>query len=413
MAKTDLTNSDISTSIVDNFEVDLNEYSNTLYDNSNDNQSTDIVIQENNNNDVVEISTSNNRVAEVDTFDRNAYLAEFENGTVTELSSGADNNDVEATNVDEVGVTAFELLKELDLIRIPDNAELTVETLKEFADNTRVQQFNEAIDFIKTSASHDPYMADLIEYALEGRGFADIPYFQETLGTEKFYSDLDLTVVNNQEQIVYDYLTQGLNPEDKRDKQLLALIPNQIEGFKKNNTLANEAEEARKTFVEQEKRLQQEEYDRVVNERAEQEQRLVVQKELEQVWDKEFRKVLDSNLYSKEQKEIIGKRSYEVVKYNGIEMLDWQMRQNVVMDNPALFQKMLLFLAGVDVEKKSHNDSKMKDENIDNLPKSTVNKIIDRLNKKSGTDPKPTSAKPANVDTKNKKMVNIGIDFEY
>jgi hypothetical protein len=94
--RTDLTNSDISTSIVDNFEVDLNEYSNTLYDNSNDNQSTDVVIQENNNNDVVEISTGNkDRVAEVDTFDKNAYLAEFENGTLTELSSGADNNNVQ------------------------------------------------------------------------------------------------------------------------------------------------------------------------------------------------------------------------------------------------------------------------------------------------------------------------------
>jgi hypothetical protein len=409
--RTDLTNSDISTSIVDNFDiVDLNEYSNTQYDQT----STDVVVQADNH-DVVDITTSNkDRVAEIDTFNANDYLAEYDNGTKEVISSGASNNDKEEeSNVDEVGVTAFELLQELDLIRVPEGAELTVETLKAFADNTRVEQFNEALDFIKTSASHDPYMADLVEYALEGRGFADIPYFQETLGTEKFYAELDLTLVANQEQIVYDYLTQGLNPEDKRDKQLLALIPGQIEGFKKANTLLTEAEEARKIFVDNEKRLQQEEYDRVVAQRAEQEKQLVVQKELEQLWDKEFKKVLNSDTYTKEQKEIIGKRSYEVVKYNGTEMLDWQMRQNIVMDNPALFQKMLLFLSGVDVEKKTFTDSKLKDENIDNLPKSTVNKIIDRLNKKSGTDPKPTSSKPADVDMKNKKQINVGIDFEY
>ena len=409
--RTDLTNSDISTSIVDNFDiVDLNEYSNTQYDQT----STDVAVQADNH-DVVDITTSNkDRVVEVDTFNANDYLAEYDNGTKEVISSGASNNDKEEeSNVDEVGVTAFELLQELDLIRVPEGAELTVETLKAFADNTRVEQFNEALDFIKTSASHDPYMADLVEYALEGRGFADIPYFQETLGTEKFYAELDLTVVKNQEQIVYDYLTQGLNPEDKRDKQLLALIPGQIEGFKKANTLLTEAEEARKIFVDNEKRLQQEEYDRVIAQRAEQEKQLVVQKELEQLWDKEFKKVLNSDTYTKEQKEIIGKRSYEVVKYNGTEMLDWQMRQNIVMDNPALFQKMLLFLSGVDVEKKTFTDSKLKDENIDNLPKSTVNKIIDRLNKKSGTDPKPTSSKPADVDMKNKKQINVGIDFEY
>lgn len=409
--RTDLTNSDISTSIVDNFDiVDLNEYSNTQYDQT----STDVAVQADNH-DVVDITTSNrDRVVEVDTFNANDYLAEYDNGTKEVISSGASNNDKEEeSNVDEVGVTAFELLQELDLIRVPEGAELTVETLKEFADNTRVEQFNEALDFIKTSASHDPYMADLVEYALEGRGFADIPYFQETLGTEKFYAELDLTIINNQEQIVYDYLTQGLNPDDKRDKQLLALIPGQIEGFKKANTLLTEAEEARKIFVDNEKRLQQEEYDRVIAQRAEQEKQLVVQKELEQLWDKEFKKVLNSDSYTKEQKEIIGKRSYEVVKYNGTEMLDWQMRQNIVMDNPALFQKMLLFLSGVDVEKKTFTDSKLKDENVDNLPKSTVNKIIDRLNKKSGTDPKPTSSKPADVDMKNKKQINVGIDFEY
>ena len=312
-------------------------------------------------------------------------------------TNNIEENVTDVNNVDPFSI-AFELVKQMDLIRLPDNLDsLDEDTLRYYANVTKEIQREEAIESIIESVSHDPYISDLITYALDGGSYVDMPRMQNIIDSRMSYENLDLSKESLQRKIVQKYLSEGLDPKDDRDRRLLELIPSQIQLHAHNGTLRKEAEIARNHFLNQIAAAQQEEYDRT-QQLIQEEQERKRQEELElKQWDEQFRKTLAERNWSEDKKQSIKNELKPVTLSNGQTIPSWQLKQEMIFESPELFQMYLDFVSKFDF-----NQGKFITDNNDNIKTSpVVQQLLENYNKKQ------TFSSKNNVNNQSPQKENI------
>lgn len=295
---------------------------------------------------------------------------------------------------------ALNLAQELDLIRVPnDIKEINADTLRYLADVTKEEQFNEAIEHIKYNISDDPYFSDLIDYALEGGRFADLPKMQQILRNEYDYATLDVNNTDVQKLLVKKFLSEGLDPNDPRDKELLNLIPVRINQMINQLTLAGKAREAQQYFVERQQQIRDEEYQRVAELRQDELDRQLAADEENRRWNYEFSKVLQNSKLSDSKKQVIKEQFHSYELEDGTVLPLWQIKQKDIYSDPVLFAHYLNFLSGYDAEQR-------KFVNTPTVQKNTIlEEIENNLNKKSQNG--SGNSNRVNMQDPNRKTNNV------
>lgn len=218
---------------------------------------------------------------------QNAYNHDNFRGVDTpNVGSGQQNNNQEDSYDDnDLYVAAFDIIKELDLIRLPedvDYSKLDAATLVALKEETLEMQRQEAYDYMRQEVGHDPYVLELLDYSYQGGKFVDVPKMVGILQRDVDYRTLDLSKETTQKELLKRYLSNGLNPNIDRDKKLLEFIPNQINEMIKNKVLRQEAEKARSFFLEQSNIEKQKEYQRVIQQKeAEKQEQIRYNKEMD------------------------------------------------------------------------------------------------------------------------------------
>ncbi len=118
---------------------------------------------------------------------------------------------------------AFELIQEMDLLRLPQGIQsLTPEEIQFYKEQTLIQQREEALEYLRSQISHDPYMLEIFDYTMAGKDFADITTFKALNNVEINYETLNINDEETQKELVRQYLSSDLNPADKKDRELLS-----------------------------------------------------------------------------------------------------------------------------------------------------------------------------------------------
>ena len=220
-------------------------------------------------------------------------------------------------------------------------------------------------------------MLEMLEYSRQGGKFADLPRMKEVLESEIDYTSLNLDDVTTQKNLVYQFLSDGLDPNNPKDARILNMIPGQIEELSKELKLKNEALNAQRYFlniIEEERQL---EYQRI--EQAKQQDYIRQQQEQAEIdkWDREFRQALESSKWTNEKKQAVINESGYIALNDGRRMPLWQYKQEIIFNNPALFQQFLDFTSKFDVKTGQFSDVVKQSSE-----QSAVKTILDRINKK-------------------------------
>ena len=312
-------------------------------------------------------------------------------------------------------ILAFNLLQDLDLLRLPEGLDLETmdaDSLQLYANATKAEQEEDALQFVRQRAYKDPLVGQLFDYGFYGAEFADLPNMYGALKQQYNYNNYDLSTEEAQEVIVKLYLSDGLDANNARDKKMLAYIPKQIAQYKDENKLKKEAEVAKKYFVEQAKEqanaLQQE----TIRLMQEEEARLAYEARAQVEWNKNFQKALDESKWSDGKKAAIIQEASFVKLNNGDEIPLWQYKQNIIFNDPKLFQLFLDFTSRYDIEKQTFNGIEYADEDV--IPKKVMTNLISRIQNKnqnsSTTTQKGDTGKNGKKQVK-PKVVNVGTDW--
>jgi hypothetical protein len=220
--------------------------------NTNDNGSIDSIVVP-----PKQVQTQNNQnvqnPSEGDTFEN------IEDNVPADLGNNQNNpNSAKVSNQPgpqdrSVNDIALEFIKEMDLLRLPENSnftELTPEAVQYYKEQTEFAKREEALNFLRNNVSHDPHMTQLFDYAYTGGDYADIPRMRQLIDTEIDYKSLDLSDSEIQKEIVGMFLTEGLDPSNLQHSRLIDNIPNQVKNYESQLKLKDEAELARNYFVE-------------------------------------------------------------------------------------------------------------------------------------------------------------------
>jgi hypothetical protein len=282
----------------------------------------------------------------------------------------------------DVYSAAFDVIKELDIIRIPegfDLSQVSAEMLVQLKEETLAMQQQEAYDYMREEVSHDPYMLELLDYSYQGGMFANLPKMVELLQKEIDWRVVNVNDEKIQREVVKRYYADGLNPANPKDKKLIEFIPARIDALVKDKKLRDEAEAGRQHFLARVDAKKQEEYQRVIQEKQYQEQEAIKAQQQQEMWDREFRNALAAANWSEDKKEAVKKEMAHVRLQNGSSIPVWQYKQEVIFNNPALFQMFLDFTSKFDVKSNSFNETVTEDK----LSNSAVNKLVERLQKKN------------------------------
>ena len=320
--------------------------------------------------------------SDVNDADYSQNVAPISNGTsntVVDNNSNSNNND--SVNQTDAYVVAFDILKDLDMLRIPEGFNLDkidVNTLIAMRDNTLDMQRQEAYEYMCNEVAHDPYMLDLLDYSYEGGTFANLPRMVNILQQDLDHRTIDLNDEKNQKEMVKRYYSDGLNPNNEKDAKLISFIPSRIDVLIKDKKLRDEAEIARTHFLKKAEASKKAEYDRVIKEQEQERQRIIEeQKELEK-WDKAFRDALSVRNWTEDRKEAVRKENALVRLKDGNAIPMWEYKMTRISNDPKLFQMFLDFTSKFDPKSNSFIDNK--DETV---PASAINALVDRLNRKS------------------------------
>lgn len=313
-----------------------------------------------------------------------------------------DNNQI---NHEDPYILAFNILQEFDLIRLPENVDfskLDVDTLSMYKQETLQQQQEEAFNFIRDNAAKDPLLLQLFDYAYYGKSFADIPKMQSILKEEFDFANYNITTEKAQKAIVKLYYTEGLNPADNRDRKIIENIPNQLTDLAENLTLKKEAEIAKKHFILLAQQKADVEEKRMLQ-LIEQQKHIEFQKEQElNSWNNDFVESLNMRNWSDGKKAQIGQEASFIQLENGKKMPLWQYKQEIIFNNPVLFQVFLDFTSRFNLE--TGTFGKKSEEHI---PQEILNKIVQRLQNKSNMSRSTLGSNANPLQNKNSKQPQV------
>lgn len=289
-------------------------------------------------------------------------------------------------------ILAFNLLEEFDLLRMPENVDydrLDVNTLQHYKDATLDAQRSEALEYVRNQIA-DPMLLQLFDYAYHGQGIADVPKMQNLLQKEYDFATYDLRTEKAQRAIVNLYYRDGLDPNDNRDKKYIASIPSQLQQLTKDLKLRDEAEIAKKHFVllARDKAMLEEQrlFQQLQQRDYEEAQALQEQRE----WTSDFINALDKRKWSDGHKAAVAKETANIRLNNGTVMPVWEYKQNIIFENPALFQMFLDFTSKFDIETGNFVDS-----NDDTMTPQILNNIVQRLQNKSSVNTDSMGNRPS------------------
>jgi hypothetical protein len=325
-----------------------------------------------------------------------------------------ENIDNSQNNGEDQYILAFNLLQDLDLLRLPQNFDVSsvdAESLSLYAQATRAEQEEDALQFVRERAYKDPLVGQLFDYGFYGAEFADLPQMYGTLRQQYDYNNYDLSTEEAQEVIVKMYLSDGLDASNARDKKMLAYVPKQISQYKDENKLKKEAQVAKKYFVDQAKAQADALQKQTIQLMQEEEQRLAMEARAQVEWNQGFQRALDESKWSDGKKSSIIQENQIVKLDNGEEMPVWQYKQNIIFNDPRLFQQFLDFTSRYDVATNTFNGIEYTDK--DALPREVVSNLISRIQGKNQN----STATTQQGDTKRKgkqvkpKVVNVQKDW--
>lgn len=307
-------------------------------------------------------------------------------------------NDVEAGGVDPYAL-AFDLIQEMDLIRLPEGiGSLSQEEINFYKEQTLIQQRDEALEFLRSQVSHDPFMLEIFDYTMVGGNFADIPTFKALTNVEIDYETININDEDNQRGLVAEYLSSDLNPNSKKDRELLSYIPEKIERLYETGTLKQKAIEAKDHFIG---RLQQEkeyEFQKAIERRQAFDYEQWREQQEQFQWDKEFKDTLIARKWSDAKKHNVVKESQMIQMEDGTTMPVWEYKRQIIFTDPYLFQQFLDFTSKLDLQQGDFINVEQSDE--PDVSQSTINKILERAAQKSQTANRNSST------TNNKQTYN-------
>ena len=296
---------------------------------------------------------------------------------------------------------AFSILQEFDMIRLPENVDydkLDLDTLAMYKDETLQMQRNEALDYVRGQVIHDPLALQLFDYAYYGQGFADIPKMQGILKETFDYANYNITSERAQKAIVKLYHADGLNPRDNRDNAILRDIPNKINKLAEDLKLKKEAENANRFFIQRSQEKATAEENNLLALIQQQDQIEAQRQQMHEMWNADFIEALSRRAWSEGKKTSVARETSYVPLNNGEQIPLWQYKQEIIFDNPALFQMFLDFTSKFDIE-----TGTFRDEEVEVLPQSTLNQIIKRLQNKSNTSKSTVGSRNPQVGTQAKQ----------
>jgi hypothetical protein len=287
------------------------------------------------------------------------------------------NNDQEADPYE----IAFDLLQEMDLIRLPEGiTNLNAEEIEYYKEQTLIDQREEALHYLRSRVQHDPKMLDLFDYVMDGAEYADLPTYRALTEVEIDYENANIEDVNVQKDLVYQYLRNGLDVNDPKNKEIIEFIPDKIEKLEDTNKLKEKALVAREYFVNLVRERKQQERQRALQQKEayEREQELLYQQNLE--WDRLFRQSLTQRKWSDAKKNAVVKENTVINLEDGSQLPLWEYKRQIIFNDPYLFQQFLDFTASFDLNSGDFKGSAPQGQPQDN---SAINKILERALKKS------------------------------
>lgn len=308
------------------------------------------------------------------------------------------NNQVDAYDV------AFDLIQEMDLLRLPEGIQsLTPEEIEFYKEQTLIQQREEALEYLRSQISHDPYMLEIFDYTMMGRDFADITTFKALNNVEINYETLNINDEETQKELVRQYLSSDLNPADKKDRELLSYIPEKIEKLLDSGELKGKAIEARDHFVNQVRKQKEFEFQKAIELREASEYEAWLEQQEQLQWDQEFREILHQRPWSDAKKHQVIKENQLIELEDGSRIPLWDYKRQIIFSDPYLFQQFLDFTAKLDLQQGDFVGLDYTDE--PDLSKSTINKILERAVQKSQTARNSSAGKKPNFEKQNTKQV--------
>ena len=299
---------------------------------------------------------------------------------------------------------AFELIQEMDLLRLPQGIQsLTPEEIQFYKEQTLIQQREEALEYLRSQISHDPYMLEIFDYTMAGKDFADITSFKALNNVEINYETLNINDEETQKELVRQYLSSDLNPADKKDRELLSYIPEKIEKLLDSGELRHKAAEARDHFVNRIRQQKEFEFQKAIELREASEYEAWLEQQEQLQWDQEFREILHQRPWSDAKKHQIVKESQLIELEDGSRIHIWDYKRQIIFSDPYLFQQFLDFTAKLDLQQGDFVGLEYSDE--PDLSKSTINKILERAVQKSQTAKNNSTTRNPTFEKQNTKQV--------
>jgi hypothetical protein len=299
---------------------------------------------------------------------------------------------------------AFDLIQEMDLLRLPDGIQsLTPEEINFYKEQTLIQQREEALEYLRSQVGHDPYMLEIFDYTMAGADFADITTFKALNNVEIDYETLNINDEETQKELVRQYLSSDLNPSNKKDRELLSYIPEKIEKLLDSGELRGKAAEARDHFVNRVREQKQFEFQKAIESKEAYDYQNWLEQQEQVQWDQEFRQTLNQRPWSDAKKHNVIRENQLIELEDGSRIPIWEYKRQIMFSDPYLFQQFLDFTSKLDLQQGDFVGLEYTDE--PDLSQSTINKILERAVQKSQTARNQATSRKPNFEKQNTKNV--------
>jgi hypothetical protein len=299
---------------------------------------------------------------------------------------------------------AFDLIQEMDLLRLPDGIQsLTPEEINFYKEQTLIQQREEALEYLRSQVAHDPYMLEIFDYTMVGGDFADITTFKALNNVEIDYETLNINDEETQKELVRQYLSSDLNPSNKKDRELLSYIPEKIEKLLDSGELRGKAAEARDHFVNRVREQKQFEFQKAIESKEAYDYQNWLEQQEQVQWDQEFRQTLNQRPWSDAKKHNVIRENQLIELEDGSRIPIWEYKRQIMFSDPYLFQQFLDFTSKLDLQQGDFVGLEYTDE--PDLSQSTINKILERAVQKSQTARNQATSRKPNFEKQNTKNV--------
>jgi hypothetical protein len=325
--------------------------------------------------------------------------------TNPDSSKNEDTNDTNSSeNTDDDELDLFSILKEENLLYIPDDfeGEFTEETLQQLKEYTFQVRDNEIIESRREEFQEDPYKLMLFDYFMTAGLDADIPKFIDTQDYLRSFETLDVESESDQKYLLKQYLLEGLDPNIPYNKMRIEKIDQDIEAIISNYEGSEKAQEAKDYFIRKGQELLSEELNKanqIKHQKEEEEKRRELN---QQKWHTEFQTVIKNNSkLSDAQKRSLLEEQYSVVNVNESELPVWYAKELMIKSNPELYSQYLEWLnTSFDLSTGQFKGNTKAQSDTTKVTK----KILDLINKKNIQKPKGSESRKI-AQTSNKNII--------